>query len=477
MPDSKKLLLLGLLALQGACVPALKSGPPREANVDVPEDYGQGEATASPPESWHEVFQDPNLVSLIDEALGNNQELAILEQGLLIRDAQVLERRGEYLPRLGLGAGAGTEKVGRYTSQGVSDATHQVDGEELPDPLPDLHLALEASWEIDAWGRLRNGTKAAQARYLASVEGRNFAVTLLVAELSSSYYELLALDAELAVVESNVEILESALKVVRLQKEAAQVTELAVQRFEAELYQSQARRYEIRQEIVETENRVNLLCGRYPQPVTRSSGAFLGLNPTPVSTGQPGQLLELRPDVRAAELELQATKLDVKAARALFYPSLSLDAELGYEAFSLVRFGSTPESLLYGVAASLAAPLLNRNAIKAEYIAANAEQMQAVLEYERAVMRAYTEVSNQLSAIRNLDQSVSLQTQRVERLEKAIDTSLTLFASARADYLEVLTTRQELLEAQLELIESKQAQLRARVELYQALGGGWGGAT
>ena len=466
---------LSLLLMLGGCVPKLQ-GAVREAQIDLPSDYGQQEGTpqAAPLPDWRAHFQDPQLVALIETALAHNQELALIDQELRIADAEVNARRGEYLPRLGFFAGAETEKVGRYTSQGANDANTEIaPGVEFPEPLPDFGVGLSASWEIDAWGRLRNSRRAAQERYLQTTEGRNFAVTELVAEIAGAWYALQALHAQMAVLDQNVEILENSLRIVRLQRESAQVTQLAVQRFEAELLEAKSERFQVRQEITEAENEINLLCARYPQPLPVSALSLEDLGAPTVLAGQPGQLLERRPDVRAAERGLEAAKLDVKAAKALFYPTLSLDAELGYEAFSLARMGATPESILYNLALGVAAPLLNRQEIKAQYVAASAQQMQATVEYERTVLQAYLEVSNQVSAISNQDASYHLQAERVAVLERSIESATRLFGSARADYLEVLTTRQELLFAQMELIETRQEQLTARAELYRALGGGW----
>src|SRR5690606_33913034 len=148
-------------------------------------------------------------------------------------------------------------------------------------------------------------------------------------------------------------------------------------------------------------------------------------------------------------------------ARAAFYPSFVIDGEIGYEAFNPAHLLDTPESLFYGLLGSVTAPLLNRQAIKAQYYAANAAQLQAVYGYEQAVLQAYTEVASQLAKIENLERSFELRAQQVEMLEKAVDVSGILFQSARADYMEVLMARREALEAELELIETREQQLHA----------------
>ena len=181
-------------------------------------------------------------------------------------------------------------------------------------------LGAVATWKVDVWRKLRNAKKSAYMRYLSSVDGKNFMVTNLIAEIANSYYELLALDNELDIVIQNIEIQSKALRIVKLQKEATRVTELAVKRFEAQLLSTSSLRYGIEQEIVVAENRINFLLGRYPQPILRNSGEFERVTLDTIQSGIPAQLLQNRPDIRQAELKLAAAKLDVKVAKARFYP-------------------------------------------------------------------------------------------------------------------------------------------------------------
>ncbi len=356
--------------------------------------------------SWKTYFADPNLVALIDTALMRNQELQIVRQEIRIARNEARVRKGEYLPFVGVRAGAGTEKVGRYTSRGASEATTDIrPGVEMPEPLPDYMAGLYATWEVDIWHKLRNAKNAAVSRYLATVEGKNFIITNLVAEVAEAYYELLALDNQLNIVKQNISIQSSALAIVKLQKEATRVTELAVRKFEAEVLRTRSLQYDIQQRITETENHINLLLGHYPQSVPRTTHTFGELMPEVVHAGIPSQLLANRPDVKQAEHELAAAGLDVQVARARFYPSLGITAGIGYRAFNPSYLIKTPESLLYSIAGDLAAPLINRNAIKAAYNTAGAKQLQAVYHYDQTVLNAYIEVINQLSRISNLEKS------------------------------------------------------------------------
>ena len=423
---------------------------------------------------WSEFFTDPNLTALIETALKNNQELNISLQEIAIASNEIRARQGAYLPFVGIGGSAGVTRAGRYTSEGVLEGnTEAALDTRMPNFLTNFLVGPTASWEVDIWRKLRTAKKAAVIRYQSSVEGRNFMITNLVAEIATAYYELLGLDNELAIVHQNLDIQTNALKLVQTQKEAARVTELAVRRFEAQVLNTQGLQYGIQQRIIETENRINFLTGRYPQqPIARNAQAFSNLLPTMVRTGIPSQLLENRPDIKQAELNLVAAKLDIKVAKADFYPSLNISAAVGFTAYN-PKLLFSPESLLFSIAGGLVGPWINRNGIIAAYYSANARQSQAAIQYERTVLNAYIEVANQLSNISNLEKSYDTKAKQVAALTRSVAISNTLFGAARADYTEVLFTQRDALESRFQLIETKVQQLNAMVSMYRALGGGW----
>jgi outer membrane protein, multidrug efflux system len=423
---------------------------------------------------WKEFFKDPDLAVLIDSALKKNQELNIVLQEIQVAKNEVRARRGAFLPFMNAGLGAGADKVGRYTSQGANDANTEImPGKEMPDPLQNYMFGVNVSWEIDIWKKLRNSKKAALYKFLSTVEGKNFMVTHLISEIANSYYELVALDNQLDILKKNIDLYQNSLEIVRLEKQSARVTELAVRRFEAEVLKNQSRQYYIMQQITVTENKINFLVGRFPQAVARNSKNFTDLVIDSIHSGIPSQLLSNRTDIRQAEQALVSAKLDVKVAKAEFYPSFVITAGAGFRAFNPQYLIQTPQSLLYNLAGDLVAPLINRNAIKANFYSANSKQVQAVYNYERTILRAHIEVVNQLSNINNLKKSYDMKSKQVQALTESIDISTTLFKSARADYMEVLLTQRDALESRFELIETKKQQMNAMVNMYQALGGGW----
>ena len=465
------LLAIGIPSLMG-CVPELA---PVTRSLEVPAEYsGAQTKECSAQVNWREFFKDPDLVHLIDTALAGNQELKVFLQELEVVKNEAAARGGAYLPFLELESGAGFDKVGRYTRSGALEANNDIaPGREFPEPLANYRIGAKATWEIDIWNRLRNSEKAAVSRVLATEEGRNFLVTNLVAEVARAFYELRALDDQMEIVKQNIETQSNALQMVRIQKEAARVTELALRRFEALVLKTRSLQFEIQQKIIEAENRINLLVGRFPQHIARGAHHLSTTSPSVVSAGVPSELLRNRPDIRQAEFNISAAELDVQVARAAFYPSLTLTADIGYEAY---RLGSTirdPESLFYSLVGGIAGPLLNRTAITADYLSANAKQLAAIFTYERTVLGAFMEACNQIANVQNLSNSIELRELEVKALSDSVEIAGMLFSAARAEYTEVLLTQRDALESRFELINTKKEKLIALVNLYRALGGGW----
>jgi multidrug efflux system outer membrane protein len=463
-----------LLVLPSCRIPCLREAPP---GPNLPETFnGRVSADNSAEVAVPEFFQDPNLISLIDEALVGNQQLKILAEDIQIANNEVLARRGAYLPFFNFGGRAAVASPSLYTPEGaLENQLQSVPGLGFPNPLPDFMIGTEVSWQVDIWRKLRNARDAAALRYLGTTEGRNYIVTRIVAEVAENYYGLMALDKRLEVLDSVILLQEKSLDIARARKDAARGTELPVQRFLAEVRRNNSEKLIIQQDIVEAENRINFLLGRFPMPVERSTAIYIDLNMHTLSLGVPSQLLQNRPDIRQAERELAAAGLDVKVARARFYPSLNITGQVGFEAFNPRYLFFTPESIVGGVAGSLMAPVINRNAIKADYLTANARQLQAVVNYQKVTLTAFTEVINRISKVENYGKSIEIKKQQLESLEVAVDAANKLFQNARTEYLDVLFAQRDLRDARTVLIETKREQLVAIVNTYQALGGGGGG--
>lgn len=466
-------LLAVLLASAGGCgtLNTDLSVPEKEIPKTFPNQ--KGEATIADI-NWRQYFADPLLVKLIDTSVRNNLDLQIALQRIEMSRSSVKLANGALLPKVALNVGGGVRKFGLYTMDGAGNAsTYITPGQIVPENLTDIFLGMQASWEVDVWGKLRNQRKAAISQYLASVEGSRFVISNLVADVAIHYYGLLALDNELDIIRQTLRKQQEALEVIKLQKETGRANELAVQQFNAQLLNSGVLEKQTLQRITETENRINFLLGRYPQTIARKQDALFRLGPEQISAGIPSQLLANRPDIRAAEFEIEASKFDLKAAKAAFFPNFNITATLGYQAFNPEFLFQSPASLAYSLMGTLVAPLINMNALKAQFNTAKANQLTAMYNYQKTILNGYVEVVNQLSNIRNLQRMNALKKQQSEMLQKSVDTSKELYKTARATYLEVLIAQQNALQANLELIDVIKQERLSTVNIYRALGGGW----
>lgn len=465
-----------LLAMSGCNIPCLRHPEP---GAELPGDFnGAVSSYNSAQIGIDEFFNDAALSQLIAQGLVSNLELKVRNQEVEIASNEILARRGAYLPFIFGGGRAGFDRTSRFTPLGAAEDQLTHPNGRFPDPLPNVGLSANLFWRIDIWRELRNARDAAMERYCKAVESRDYFVTQLVAETAQNYYELAALDKRLEFLNQNIAIQQRSLEVAKAQKEAARGTELAVQRFLAEVRKNESQRLIVKQQIIEVENQINFLVGRYPQGVDRATWDLIRLDASVLSVGVPADLLENRRDIRAAEHELEASGLDVLVARARFFPRLDLTARVGTETFD-PRYLFDPGAFVVGAAGEMIAPLINRKAIQADYMNANARQLQAVYDYQKTVLSAFTEVINSMAKVENYGQSVAIKQEQVKALEESVDVAYKLFGSpigeefAKVEYVDVLLATRDLLDARTVLIETKQQQLTAIIDTYQALGGGY----
>jgi NodT family efflux transporter outer membrane factor (OMF) lipoprotein len=418
-------------------------------------------------------FSDPKLLALIDSALKSNFDLKIALQRIEASRANLIAARGALRPTVDGVAGYSRRKFGDYTMDGAGNSgtpIYRSEGLTVPRDLPDYLIGFQATWELDLWGKLRSQRDAAATRLLASDEARRWVQTTLIADLATAYYELVALDAQLTTLADTKRIQNEALEALKAQKQAGAANQLAVEQFQAQLLDLDSQKLEVQQTIVETEGSISMLLGEQRRNIPRSSDLATASLPS-LASKVPATYLANRPDIRAAELEVAASKADVAAAKAQFYPSLSLTGLLGLQAFRPELILNS-HSATYNAAGSLIAPLINRAAIKAQFKEASATQLEALYSYQQSLVNGYVEVNNQLSLLRLLEQARALKKQQVELLTTSISTASDLFKNGRATYLESLTAQQAALDARLGLLDVKKRQLQTSVALYKALGGG-----
>lgn len=451
----------------------------RSKPVTLPTSFAGSNDTASLANlSWNKLFSDPYLLNLIDTALKQNWDLLSTVQRVEIARANFYQAQGTLKPSVQGIAAIGVDRFGDYTLNGVGNFDTNLSGnidkkQKIPTPLtPDYFLGLRSSWEIDVWGKLRNRKSAAYYRLLSSEKGVQFATTLLVAEVANRYFELLAMDNELAIVRKNIQLQQDAVEIIQVQKQAGRATELAVQQFKAQLLSTQSLETKVLQRITSTENELNFLLGRLPQPITRGKSILEHQVPAVVQTGLPSAMLLRRPDIQQAELELRAAEADVAAARAAFLPSLTLTPYMGLNAFSAATLFN-PASLAFGAVSSLATPLFNRSQLKGEYNKNLAATQEAYYNYQKAAVQGYKEVVTGLNKVGNLQTVFSLKEKEANLLVDAVSTSNDLYLAGYANYLEVVTAQKNALEAELELVDTKKDIFLSVIDIYRSLGGGW----
>jgi multidrug efflux system outer membrane protein len=449
-----------------------------DIHKSLPARYSSTEAKDTALAGWREVFFDKNLAQLIDTALVKNYDLRMALQKIQMMRAGVRFAKGIRLPEAGVNAAAGQRKFGNYTMDGVGNYDTQFspnisEKQQIPDPLPDYYVGLQSSWEIDVWGKLKSRKKAAVARFIASQYGKDLVVTNLVAEVASTYFELLAVDNELDILEENIALQQSAMDLVTAQKEVGKANELSVEMMQAQLLSSQARQVEATQRMLECEARLGFLCGSYPSFISRDTGYYNPHLLTVLNTGVPSALLRNRPDIRQAESELVAYNADVHAARTAFYPSVNINAAIGFQSFNAELLFETPASLAYSFFGGLSAPLLNRRRLRADLMSSQAEQARAYTQYEKTVVNSFREVYVAVNNISNTRAMFDLKSREASILKKSVGTSTELFKAGRASYLEVIIAQKNALQSQLELSDYYRKQNTAMVDLYRSLGGGW----
>lgn len=443
--------------------------------VKVPAVFDTTTTTTSTPLTYQQFFSDPYLKQLLDTALHNNTDIQLALQRVEMTKAQLMVASKAWLPAVNAAVDAGVERYGDYTMNGVGNYDTNLsqninNNQKIPNPTPNYFIGLKSAWEIDLWGKLKNGKKAAQQRMLASEQGRRLVTTQLIANVAGMYYQILALDNERSVLERNIALQESALATVRIQQEAGRATLLAVQQFHAQLLNTQSLMMGIRQQTTRLENQLNALLGRFPQAIPRDTSLLTAALPPYAGTGMPADLLSHRPDIQQAALELGAAKADVAAAKAAFLPSVNINPYIGFNSFRANLLFNTG-SVAYGLLGGITAPILNKKQLAAQYQVNSATALSAFYNYRQRVIDGYQEVMTALSQLHNGQEAFRLKEAEVIMLRDGVSTANDLYMTGYANYLEVITAQKSVLEAELALANNRRELFLGTIELYRALGG------
>lgn len=424
-----------------------------------------------------DFFNDTRLQAMLDTAMRNNPDYLAMQAGIQLQRAELLARRNALLPNIDLFVGAANRRFSEYSVDGVGNFDTNFSpnirpDQRMPNPLPDYAVRVQASWELDLWGRLNNMRKASAYRYMASEAGFRWQRASLAAMVAEVYYEVLALNEAARIVQANIATQETAVELVKLQQAAGRTTALAVQQSEAQLFRTRALAQTVAQERLKAANRMQLLLGKYPTALLDSAGLMQSQAPTVQRAGIPVQWLLQRPDVQQAAAELDASGSDVGSAQAAFFPRLVLTPDFGLQGFNAARFFD-PASLAWQVAGGLTAPVFNQRQLKAGLMQAQARQTQAFQQYRKVSLQAYNEVYEALLLADNLDKAFEEKEKEVNSLKQGVKTAAELFAAGYATYLEVIIAQNDVLVAEMELVKVQQERFANALLLYKALGGSW----
>lgn len=470
--------LLGLVLASGCKVGEVTKP---QSRINLPGEFAtaEGQAIDSVAQvTWESFFKDENLKTLISSALSNNQDNLMTLERIKAARASMMAAKAGLFPAVSGMAGASRRKFGEYTMDGVGNFDTNLSEDlpadkRIPDPYRDFIIGANFNWEVDVWGKLRNQKRAAASRYLASEEFAKSVRTWLVSEVATNYYELLAIDAEIQVLNENIRLQDLALQLIIELKEGGRANQLAIDQFEALVLNSKSQLEAKLREQKTLEYALTRLVGKVEVALSRTNLDAAVETPRVMEIGIPAQLIQSRPDVREAELNLQATNFNVSAAKAAFYPSINLFGMAGFNAFEFSKLFFNPASTMYQLGAGLTAPIFNRRVVQTEFDLAKADQQIALLDYEKRTLNAYLEVLDLVNQISTLDNQLKLKENEVNVLQRSIENSNTLFSVGYANYLEVINAQTRALESAIELADLKASRLQSHVQLYRALGGGW----
>lgn len=417
---------------------------------------------------WKNFFTEEDITQLIDSAITRNNNLQIATKNIEIAQFRFTQSKWGNVPQANLFVNASTSNPSdnSFTGKNLSQALGQ-------NHIDDYSAGISLSWEADIWGKIRNQKKGAFAEYLQSEEVKKALQTTIVANVSSGYYNLLMLDAQLQIARQNLKLNDSTTKIIKLKYDAGQVTSLAIQQSEAQKLNAAQLIPLLEQNIAIQENALSVLTGSFPNSKQRSIRLSSIEVKNNASIGIPSSLVSRRPDVRSAELALKVANANVGITKADLYPSLKITAQGGVNSFETSNWFNIPASLFGTIAGGLTQPLLNNKKVRTQYNIAVAEREKAVLSFRQAVLVAVSEVSNALVKVEKLALQEAFLQERVKTLQQATKNSNLLFKNGMAEYLEVLSAQANILQSELELANMKREQLIANIELYRSLGGGW----
>lgn len=439
------------------------------ANLQTPDQFRTAVAVTADTVQlpWRTFFREPQLISLIEKALHKNNDVAIAVKNMEQLDLAVKEARLGLLPTLDLTVGASRAFLSKNSLNG--SLSEQFVGTSYMD---NYDATLQLSWEVDIWGKAKMQKEAARANYFGQKENLSALKTRIISQVAQAYYNLISLDEQLIIAQRNIALSDSTLKMMKLQFNAGQITSLAVNQAEAQKKTAELLVPLAWQNIAMQENALSILCGGYPDSITRA-GYLAEVMPEEQLTGAvPAQLLSRRPDVKAAEYVVVNANARTGLTKAAMYPAFSLSPQIGSNSFKFNQWFDLPGSMAKTVAVNLTQPIFRKRSLRTAHETALVEQEKAVIQFRQTVMTAVGEVSDAMARSKAASQRLVLVHEKTAMLNKATDDAQKLYKSGMATYLEVLTAQNSKLQNDLEAISIQLAKLNAVTDLYRTLGGG-----
>lgn len=456
--------------LLAAFLTGCKVGPEfKRPQVQSPSSYRDQVATANTNSvanlPWWELYKDPALTALIRTALTNNYDLRMAIARVEQARAVATQARAQMVPHLGVEGAASrgrNEFLGNANPAGPGGA-RTGDG---------VYAALNASWEIDLWGRIRRLNESARASFLATEEARRGITMSLIADVAQAYFELLELDARLHIAQRTTEAFRESTRIFNARYEAGGASKLDTARAEAALATTAANVPDLERQIALKENQISILLGQSPGDISRGLGLGQQAIPPAIPVGLPSELLERRPDIRQAEQNLRAANAQIGVSKAEFFPRIGLTTFFGKVSPELSAFsGGTANA--WSMASSVTAPLFQGGALVGKYREAKAKHDEARLNYEQLALNALREVADALVTREKLELIGIEQTHAVQAYAEAVRLSMQRYVDGKAAYFEVLDAQEQLFPAENSLTRTELNRRLAFVQLYKALGGGW----
>ena len=438
-------------------------------DLDVPASFDNAnqDARQTTNKAWWGQYQNPALNALIDEALANSHDIGIAAANIEQAAAALSQTRSSFLPQIGYGGTVSRDRASETDSPLLFSI--------MPNPQTSHQALVSTNWEIDLWGRIRRLSEAARANLLATEAAGQGVVLTLVSSVAETYIQLLALDEQLAVAQRTTATYAEALRIFELRYKYGVVSQMTVMQARSQYENAAAAIPQLEAQIEQTENALSILLGRNPGSVTRDR-AFHELRLPSVPAGLPSDLLVNRPDIRQAEQRLIAANADIGAARALYFPTISLTGAFGFTSSELTDlFQGT--SRTWSFAGSVTGPIFRGGAIQGAVRQAQAAHKAALSSYQKTIQAAFADAENALISQSKLSDQLASEKRLVEANSEYVRLAWLQYEGGYAPYSTVLQAEQQLFPSELNYVRTRAALLTSLVDIYKAMGGGWQTAT